>query len=479
MNFKALSILLILLAGCRLGPRYELPPLDIPEEWKYAEQTLPNIPCNCFWWEVFEDGILNELEAQAVANNPNLYVALERVAEARALAGVSRADHFPQLSLNPGYSNTATLFKLYGISGIPAITALGIKPIVRAHEMQYYLPLNLTYEIDLWGKLQGQFDSAVFNAQAKEEAFRTSLLTLTTDLAANYFNLRALDAEIQLLEETVALRQKSLDLTSSRYRAGLTNQIDVTRASLELSNVEAELQDTIRQRTLFENGIATLAGVPASLFNLAANPLHQPPPTIPSGIPSGILLQRPDIAELERNMASEHALIGVAYASYLPSLSLTGAIGYFSPTYKDFMTWFSRYWSFAGGSVQPVFDGWRISSNVAASWARFGEASASYQQQVLTAFQEVEDALSSIERREKQAQDLNHSAQFSTQTTHLTTRRYTSGLVNYLDVVDSERSELDAKRNLAILLGQRYISTIDLIKALGGSWVLPPDRMHD
>lgn len=466
-----LFFLIFLLSGCRLGPNYAPPVVTSPEDWKTEQSADSSVSGNiCNYWEVFHDETLNALEMEAIENNPNLYVALERVYEARALAGIERSRIFPQVTLNPAYSTTGTLFKLYGLSQVPALANFGLKPIIRVHEMQYFLPLNLNYEIDLFGKLQSGYESAFLNAQSKEAAYYTALLTLTSDLAANYFNLRSLDLQIILLENTIEARKKSLEFNSSRYKSGLSNYIDVSSAMLELSNTEAEYEDSLRQRQLFENAIATLIGKPASIFCLPPNPLQEPPPVIPAGIPSEILFQRPDIAEAERTMASQNAQIGVAYASFFPSLSLTGTLGFFSPDFRDFLSWKSRFWSFGANAAQVIFDAGRNCSNLEVTWSRFFQSSGTYQQTVLTAFQEVEDALNNLEQQARQSNYLFEATQAAQKTLSLAENRFKNGLVTYLEVVDSERSELQTQRNFANLLGQRYISTIQLIKALGGSF---------
>lgn len=473
-NLLTFLFLAILLSSCRLGPTYHPPSVEVPEEWKTPVSKDADAPCVAVFWEVFDDEILNELERQAVDCNPSLYAALERVVEARAIAGVSLSNLYPQINLQPSYSNTGTLFKLYGLSAIPIPQLTNINPILRIHQLQYYLPFTANYELDLWGKLRGQYESACLSYQAEEEAFRTALITLTTDLAANYFNLRSLDAELQFLQETIALRHKDLELIESRYKAGLSNALDVADATLQLADTESIYEDTVRQRGLLENALATMVGTPASLFCLPPNPLHAEPPVIPSGIPSEILFQRPDIAEAERKIASENALIGVAYASYFPSISLTGTLGFFSPDLKHFLTWQGRLWSYGFNAAQMIFDGCRTYSNVQAAWSRFRRASDNYQQEVLTAFEEVENALTNIEQQARQSEKLKTAVDAASTTSRLSLNRYKSGLINYMDVVQSERLELDAKRNFINLLGQRYVSTIAFIKALGGTWSFEP-----
>jgi multidrug efflux system outer membrane protein len=361
------------------------------------------------------------------------------------------------------------LFKLFGIPQT-FIDQFGLKQVIRVHEMLYRLPVNMSYELDLWGRLQGQYESALLNVQAQQDAYCTTLLALTSELASHYFNLRTLDAQAELLLKTIAVRQKNVDLTLSRFQKGITNYLDVAEANVDLSNAEAEYDDTIRQRQLMENAIAVLIGMPASEFCLEANPLAGLPPVIPPGIPSSVVSQRPDIAEAERTLASEHALIGVAYADFLPSFNLTGALGFSSPDFEHFMRWKSRYWNFTANIGQTLFDGWRKCSNLNLSWARYYEALGNYQQVVLVAFQEVEDALNNIEWQARQAKHLEKSVEAASRATHLSKQRYLQGVANYLEIVVNERSELEVRRSYINTMGQRFQSTIQLIKALGGGW---------
>lgn len=471
--------ILLLLSGCRVGPRYHAPCTETPIEWKHQDPISTAECCEMesepplgYWWEIFDDPILDSLEAEAIVNNPNMAVALAHIAEAWAIVGVNRADLFPQVNLNPNFIDQGVLFKFYTPGGlkIPGIPPGFFNTPFRIHQMQYNLPLNLSWELDLWGKYRSEVDSAISNAESQVEAYRAALLSLTADLASSYFNLRYLDSIIELLEETMKTRKSSYELAKTRYDKGLINYTDVASASLEMSNTESDYLDVVRQRGLQENFIATLIGTPASELIVNPMPLAQAPPIVPSGVPSEVLLRRPDLSEAERDMAAEHAQIGVAYASFFPSLTLTGAFGFESPTFKDFLTWKSRFWQIGASIFQTVFDGGRNKSNLDAAWARFDQAYGTYRGKVLTAFQEVEDALNNLEYEKKQSDSLERSVEDASRLLGLSTTRYQKGLTTYIEVVVNQRSELDAKRNYVNVLGARYQSTIQLIKALGGGW---------
>lgn len=466
---------LALLSGCRVGPRYDPPAPQAPPEWKSNHYESTDVtPHVEYWWQVFDDQQLNWLEEQAVANNPNLYVALEKVMEARAIARAEAASLYPQINLYPEYSNVGMLFKpfipanLFGTSG--ATPPIGSIPPFRIHQLQYFLPLNLSYEVDLWGKIRNQVDSAIFHAEAEAENYCAALLTLTADLASNYFQLRGYDAQIIFLQKTIETRKKNLDLTQSRHSKGLVNVLDVTQAEADYSSAKAHLFDVQRLRNLTENQIAVLMGIPASLFHLEPNPLLFPPPTIPPGVPSTVLLKRPDIAQAERTMASEHAQVGVAYATFFPALTLTGTVGFSSPDLSRFLRWISRYWMLGANSSQMVFDGGRDCANLQAAFARFREASGEYQQQVLIAFQEVENALNNIDLHAKQAEALLEASKAAKKATQISKNRYVNGVSIYLEVVENERIELEAEINWVEVLSLQYVDTVQLIKALGGSW---------
>ena len=471
--FLRLLFLLLAIASCRLGPRYEIPPTPVPEDWKASHTEIVESVCFDNWWEIFEDETLNALEKKAIDNNPNLYAAYERIAQAYARAKVDKAALFPQITVNPSYTDQGSLLQNYFTqftTATPNAPVAEIPPFFRFHQYQLTLPFNASYEVDLWGKLRGQYESGIFNTQAQNEAFQTTLLTLTTDLASAYFQLRTADAVIALLESTIRNRQAAVDLAVNRFKKGLIAVLDVSDAELQLTNVKANLADFIRQRKIQEDFIASLMGVPASSFSIEPLPLYEEPPVIPAGVPSDVLKQRPDIAQAERTMASQHALIGVAYASYFPSLDLSAAIGWLSPTSKYFLLPKSYYWSLGVDIAQTLFDGGRINANVELAYARFREASGSYQQTVFTAFREVEDALNSLEWQKKQYENLTLSSQSATKSYDLSQLRYLKGLTNYIDVVEREQMQLNAQQSTLTTLGNRYQSTIQLVKALGGRW---------
>ncbi|MBA3815562.1 MAG: efflux transporter outer membrane subunit [Parachlamydiaceae bacterium] len=463
-------ILIFLFVGCQVGPKYHCPLPEIPDDWKAETATIVPTPYYACWWEVFNEEQLNTLEQLAVANNPTVYIALERVLEARAVAGVKKADLYPQLDLNGKYSDTGQLFQFFLPPGVLIPNANKISPFFRIHQFLYFLTASLNYEVDLWGRLRGEYASALYSAEAQQQDYYASLLSLTAELANHYFQLRTFDAQMDYLQATVDSYQKNFQLVKARFDKGIINYGDVANASLQVTNAQSNYEDTARQRRIEENAIAVLIGTLPSEFSLESNPLAYPPPVIPAGVPATIIAQRPDIAEAERNMAAQHKLINVAYASFLPSLSLTGALGYSSPDFGQFLKGISRYWTFGANAREPLFDGGRNCANLREAWARYRVASGEYQQTVFKAFQEVENALSNLERQDKQSKLLSSSVKSSEDVYRLSSNRYKKGLTSYLEVIDSERAKLNVQLNDIGLLGARYLSTVQLIKALGGSW---------
>lgn len=466
------------MAGCSVGPPYNPPSLKIPSKWK-NDKDQPCDKCQVdtalgyydFWWEVFEDDKLTELEGFALEKNRDLYVAYERIKESRALMGIAASEFYPQLYLNPQYTDIGELIQNYTNPSNTALNALIPKNTpFRAHELFYFLPLDMSYEVDLWGKIRDQYYSAKYNWLAQRKDYEVIMLTLTSNLAIAYYQLRALDAQIDQLLAVLKTRQKAYEINKARYEEEITFYADVTLAAQEIDTALLQYNEALRQRDVLEDQIAVLIGVPASEFKLDHMPLTGLPPCIPSGIPSEILLRRPDIAEAEDVVKADHSLVKYAYSLFYPSLTLTSTVGYESPILKNFLKWISRYWMLGAQASQLIFDGFKTTYYLGEQIARFKEASGEYQQQVLIAFQEIEDALANLESYAKQF-DLAVARAQSAQTTHqLYSDRYQLGVIYYIDVSNTERDQLNYQIDVSSLRGYLYVSTIQFIKALGGGW---------
>lgn len=462
---RKLLLIALFLQGCHLGPRYERPETPIPEEWK-GEASTSSVPDVQVWWEVFEDELLAQLEAQVLSCNPDLYSAAKKIEEARGIAGVAKADLYPQVSLQPSYNDTGRLIELYGIPpGYP-----GINQFVRVHEMSYALPLNMNYEVDFWQKYRGRYNAADKYAQSEQESYRALQLTLTTDLATHYFNVRTLDTQNQILQNILTMYGEVLKLRQIRYLSGLDSYLSVLSAIQLYEEAASTLEDSLRQRTLFENAIATLVGIPATCFHIEERTLKSQPPSIPTGLPSTLLVRRPDVASAERSMAAAHDLIGVAYSNFFPSLNLTGALGFLSPDLSQFISWAGHLWQWGAQIFQTIFDGGRRSSLLEFNKALFEETVGYYEKTVLTAFQEVEDALNNLEQEAKRSDELFSAFYAAEERAGLYQLRFEAGLSNQLDLLDQNITQLQAENSWINILGLRYQATIQLIKAIGGSW---------
>jgi multidrug efflux system outer membrane protein len=452
-------------AGMAVGPDYHRPAAPpatqfadtTPGTWK--EATPSDALARGDWWRVYEDPQLDDLERQAAGNNQDLKAAVARVTQAWALARDAKAEFFPSLSFDPAMER-----------GRQSPNVLN--PVRKEQGNNYVVPLDLTYELDLWGRVRRLFEGANLDAQARLAAFENTLLVLKADVAQNYFALRTLDTERAILRTTLGLRRDALDLVNARYKGGAASELDVSRAETELHATEAELLATDRRRVEVEHTLAVLVGQPASDFAVKEAPLpaNALPPVIPAGLPGELLERRPDIAEAERTLAAANARIGVAKAAFFPVVRLTGVAGFESMDVDTLFNWESRVWSLGPSITLPIFQGGRNRANLQRSKAVFEENVANYRQRILVAFQEVQDGLTGARLLSQQAGAQERSLASARRTAEISNARYRAGLVSYLDVVDSERTALAAERESARLAGQRLVTSVQLIKALGGGW---------
>jgi multidrug efflux system outer membrane protein len=465
---KKNSLLLLpifLLAGClHLGPNYERPDLNLPTEfkedlghWKVAEPNDESARGD--WWKIYNDRELDHLQEQAVAENQDLRAALARVDEARSIARISRAEFFPDAVGTPNASRQRTSDTLS-----PGNFGGG-----RTFN-HFSLPLDLSYEVDLWGRVRRSFEAARAEALASKADYENVLLALTAEVAGNYFSLRSTDAEIQLLQTTQELRTKALDLVDKRFNNGDTSELDVSRAKTELADVNIELIGLQRIRAEYEHALAVLLGKAPSQFSFTASPLDLTAPKIPGGLPSDLLERRPDIAEAERRLASENARIGIAKAAFFPVVRLTGRMGLESGSIEDLFDWTSRAWSIGPSISLPIFEGGRNLANYKRAQARYEEAVAHYRQQILVAFREVEDGLSGLRILAQQSTAITDAVNSSGRSAEIAQKRYHTGLESYLEVVDAERIYLQNQQRDVRNRGEQLVTSVRLIKALGGSW---------
>jgi multidrug efflux system outer membrane protein len=397
------------------------------------------------------------LEVQAVQANRSVEAALARLERARAVARLPKADLLPTLDLNPSYRNFQRT--LSGFGGAGSIT-----------NSDFQVPFDLSYEVDLWGRVRRTFEAAHAQAQASQAAYETVLLSVTAEVARTYFLLRALDAELEALRQTVALRREAQQLIEQRVEVGLSSELEQAQVLAEVKSAEADSLEVEQQRAELEHALAVLCGQPASEFTAPGGPLAADPPEVPPGVPSRALERRPDIAEAERLLAAANARIGVAQAASFPVLTLAGSAGWQSAKLEDLLTAESAVWSVGPSLAIPLFAGGRNAANVTASQATHREAEAEYRRRVLMALREVEDALAAIRLLARQQEAQAGVLDASRHAAKLSLDRYTQGLINFLDVVDAERGRLQAERRVAQIRGRRMAAAILLIKALGGGW---------
>lgn len=455
----------LLLAGCAVGPDYHRPATATPEHWKAPspwKEAQPNdAAIRQNFWEIFDDPVLNGLERLAVSNNPDLQAAFARVEESRAVARISRADLMPAVNFDPYADRTR-------YSPNRPLPPSGAPVTYTAND--FVLPLDLSYEVDLWGKVRRSFRAAQSTAQASAADYQNVLLTLQSDVASTYFTLRAIDVDRWVFKDAIQLREKNLDLVQSLHEGGANSALDVARAETELAAAQAGLVGYDLRRAQLENALAIVCGQNPSSFSLAESKRIDPAPVIPAGLPADLLERRPDVAEAERLMAAASEEIGVAKAAFFPAITLTGFAGVESAELKNLFDWESRLWSFGPSVSLPLFAGGRNRAGLARARAAYDEALSNYRSRILGAFGDVENALAGLRLLRDEFEAQTRAVDAASRAAELSRTRYKEGLVSYFDVVDAERTLLDNQLLAYDLNGQRLVTSILLIKALGGGW---------
>ena len=461
-----IALCVLVLAGCAVGPDYHRPnPVNVPTNWKAGSPWKKGQPRDAAikqkFWESFDDPILSGLEEEASTNSPDLQAAFERVDQARAVARITRADLFPYASLDPSGDRTR-----YSASR----TAQPGSPVLGYTGNNFFLPLDLSYEVDIWGRVRRSFRAAREQAQASAAAYETILLSLQADVAQTYFNIRFTDRERDVLEGTVELRKKNLALVNSLHTGGADSAVDVAEAETELASAESDLIGLRLQRAQLENALAVLCGQTSSSFSLAETNQDYEPPAIPVALPADLLERRPDVAEAERTMAAASEGIGIAKAAYFPSIQLTGTAGTETVELKDIFSWEDRIWSLGPNITLPVFAGGRNRAGMQRAEGVYRESVAQYRSQILVAFHEVEDGLIGLSLLKDQFAAQTRAVDGAKKAADLSLLRYKEGLVSYLEVVEADRTELESELLRYELDAQRMVTTVQLIKALGGGW---------
>ncbi len=463
-------VLAMLLSSCTVGPKYtrptvpaapvysEQPPASYTESsgWRPAQPGDANLRGD--WWSLFGDPQLADLEAQVATANQSLRAAEASFRQARTAIQFNRAALYPAISTGPGIGYNR-------ISGNNPTTLRG--------GLQYgsfVLPIDASYEADLWGRIRRSIAAARENYQAAAADLENVKLILQSELAVDYFEAHSLDAQKELLDNNVIAFQKALQLTQNRYNGGVASKAEVAQAQTQLDQTQAQDIDVEAARAEFEHAIAVLIGKNPEEFKLPVLPLKQTPPLIPTGVPSQLLERRPDIAIAERQMAAQNEQIGIARAAFFPQLLITATGGLQSGSIVDWFAWPSRFWAVGPQVAQYIFDAGRRRAQVESAQAGYEVTVADYRQTALTAFREVEDSLAVLRILEQESAKQQEAIAAAQNSVQLAINRYKGGLVTYLEVITAQNIALTNERTGVDLLRRRMDASVLLIRALGGGW---------
>ncbi len=462
---RALAIAAALaLAACSIGPDYVRPSAPAPASYKEAEgwkraQPQDHLPRG-EWWGVFNDARLDALEAQVVIDNQTIKAAEARVREARALTQAAQAALFPIVSGNASAAR----------SGVGSRGSNGNVNVQGGTGNRYSIALDANWEIDVWGRVRRQIEAAGANTQASTADLEAAKLSAQALLAQDYFLLRVQDAEIRLLNETIAAYARSLQLTQNQYNVGVAARSDVVQAQTQLKSTQAQAIDAGVTRAQLEHAIAALTGKAPAEVSIAANETPLAYPDIPLGVPSELLERRPDIAAAERRAAAANAQIGVAEAAFFPSLTLSATGGFQSSVLSQLLSLPNRFWSLGPAIAQTIFDAGLRRAQTEQAIAAYDETVANYRQTVLTGFQEVEDNLAALRILEQEAAVQADAVSAAREALTIVTNQYRAGIANYLAVVVIQAATLSNERTALAIEARRLTAAVQLIKALGGGF---------
>jgi multidrug efflux system outer membrane protein len=475
----AISVLLALLGvagGCTVGPRYARPaaPAPAPDAWKTQppwEQAAPkdSIPKGA-WWQIFSDPTLDVYEQQLLQANQLLVAARDRLDQARSLARVATADMFPQLSADPSALRERVSGNRPLNGEAPTIVNGVAQPFPPYTQSVYTVPFSLSYEADLFGSVRHNVEAANASLQSTAADLQNVQLVLTAELAADYFTLRELDAEFQVVQESVGYQRKGLDLVNNRHAGGIASGLEVAQQASLLDSTVAQLALVQQSRAQYEHAIAVLVGQPAPSLKVDVAPLTATPPPVPLGVPSDVLERRPDISTAERMMAYQNAQVGIARSAFYPHITLSGSGGWQSRDLAPLFNAPSLFWSLGADALEPILQGGRNRANLAAARASYDQSVANYRQAVLTAFQEVEDGISNLSTLSQALATQGAAVQDARRALEIANNRYLGGATSYLDVITAQTTLLTSERLQTQLLGQQMVSSVYLVKALGGGW---------
>ena len=469
------------LSACAVGPDYKRPDVSAPAAFKenadwHASDWSRAQPADELkrgaWWELFGDATLSDLETQVDAANQSLQQAEAQYRQAAALVSEARANYFPTVSI----SASATRSGRYGgsdnsiVSGGTVIGGAASGTKTNSHSTSYSLPLQASWEPDLWGRVRRTVEGQAANAQASAATLESTRLSLHAELAQDYFQLRIIDEQKRLLTDTVEAYRRSLQLTQNQYDVGVVARADVVQADVQLKQAQVQAIDLGIARAQFEHAIALLIGKAPADFSLEPQPFKIPPPTIPAGLPSQLLERRPDVAIAERQAAAANAQIGVAESAFFPTLTLSATAGFQSSTLSKWLTAPSRFWSLGPQLAETIFDGGARRAQTAAARAAYDAAVANYREVALAAMQNVEDNLAALRILESEASAQAEAVAAAELSLRIANNQYRAGTVSYLNVITAQTSAYSNERNAITILGTRLNDSVALIKALGGGW---------
>lgn len=452
----------LVLAGCATPPPMDLK-VQTPVQFKEQQVATPAAPVaaapiDARWWTSFNDPVLDNLIERAAKNNTDLQQAAARLAQARALAREVDADRSPQVGLGASANRGAGYDR-----------ANGTKPA-----SVFAAGLGASYELDLFGRLSGASRAASLDADSREALLQSARLLVQSDVAQLYLAVRALDAEREIMRDTVQAYRNTLDITERRNRAGDVGELDVVRVRTELAATEADALAVERNRTQVEHALAVVLGEVASEFSLPAEDWTTALPAIPAGLPSTMLERRPDVLAAQKSAQAAQERVGVAQTAWFPTIALTASGGFASPDLSDLLKWSARSWGVGALLSLPLIDGGRRDATLQGANAQFDEQMAAYRQQVLVAFKEVEDQLSSLRLLADQSAVQDQAVASARRASSLSDVRYRNGAISQLDLLDARRSELQNRRQALLVKALQYQATVGLVRALGGGWGAAP-----
>jgi len=474
------AALLLMLSGCVVGPKYHppsppAPPAvykESPAQFKEAEGWTVAQPADAKlrgkWWEIFNDPELNALEDQLNIDNQNIKQYFENFMEARAVVREARSQYFPTLSVVPSVTHSRASANVGSANANSAGTGTTSSPQLQS--TLYSLPLEASWEPDLWGKVRNTVRQAQYAAQVSAADLENERLTEQASLAEYFFEIRGQDELQKIYDDTVAADQKAYELTRALYEAGIDDQISVVEAETTLRSAQAGATNVGIARAQYEHAIAVLLGKAASNFSIPVKPMTIAPPPIPVGVPSELLERRPDVAAAERTMAEANAAIGIAYAAYYPNLTLSGEGGFESSSFSHWLSWPSRFWSVGASIPETIFDAGLRRATVQQYVATYNADLASYRQTVLAAFQQVEDSLAEVRILSKEIQQEQQAVNSAQTYLKLEQARYETGVDPYVDVLIAQTTVLADQQILNTLQVQQITSAVALVEALGGGW---------